>query len=249
MLSRREFVAGLASATMLSAVRLPDVFAQAASSPFLYTLDDYVNPAKQPSEMGRLYLADLREPTVLVSWATWCRPCVDKIPKYNEWCKQYGEKIKFIGALQEKNMDYEPQLPPGSLYQWMATCVHNELITKYGYGSELFEQAVDQINDKRVESPDLQKILQSCHKSTMDTYNPIPTNPREREAIHATKSRLQAKEKWPLFPTYVLDNQATSTYLGGKTAFFVTLFRNGRKIKTLEGKSEKEVERELRRMV
>jgi len=249
MISRRDFLQGTSALIGLNLVNISSAIGKELPQPFLYTLDDYVNPAKQPSEMGKLYLADFKEPTVLVAWATWCKPCVDKIPKYNELYKQYGEKLRFVSALQEHNIDSPPSVPLLPEAQYMAMCVNNALVTKYSWGSSEFNQVMEELRQGRIYSPELAAFVTNCERNTIEAYNPTYSRPRERQSLKDTIERLKEHNQWPAFPTHFLDDQDTSRYLGGKTAFFVTLFRDGRKIKILEGKSEKQVEKEFARLL
>ncbi|MDO8656523.1 MAG: hypothetical protein Q7K45_04750 [Nanoarchaeota archaeon] len=249
MISRRDFLGGTSALIGLNLINIPSAVGKEQPRPFFYTIEDYVNPVKQPSEMGKLYLAELKEPTVLVAWATWCRPCVDKIPKYNALYKQYGEKLRFVSALQEYNIDSPPDVPPLPEAQYMGMCVNNALVSKYSWGSSEFNQAREELRQGRIKSPELATLVTDCGRNTIEAYNPTYSRPRERQSLQQSIERLQQQDKWPSFPTYFLDDQDTSKYLGGKTAFFVTLFRDGRKIKTLEGKSEKQVEKEFVRLL
>lgn len=51
-----------------------------------------------------LKLADLKEEVIVLDfWATWCRPCVAAMPKYNELYNKYKDKgVNFIGITDEK---------------------------------------------------------------------------------------------------------------------------------------------------
>lgn len=250
MITRRELLLGATSVAGLQVLNPLTSLAQENSArPFLYTLDDYVNPTKPLAEMGKLYLDELQEPTILVTWATWCRPCVDKIPEYNQLYQRYGEKVRFLSALLEHNIDAKPEsIPPLPPSEYLALCMHNSLVSKYELGSKEYEQAIGQLKENRITSTELAEMARVCEEDTREAYDLSSSKPKERQALTYAKERLQQRGKWPLFPTYVLDDKDTLQYLGGKTAFFVTLFRKGRIIKKLEGRAERRIERELAKL-
>ena len=57
---------------------------------------------------GTLKSGDLKGKVAIVDfWATWCNPCIEEIPKYNELSAKYqGKDVEFIGmTVQSGSMD------------------------------------------------------------------------------------------------------------------------------------------------
>lgn len=54
----------------------------------------------------KLISKELNGKTVLINfWATWCPPCKEEIPDFNELYKKYGDDLEIVGVLFEKNKD------------------------------------------------------------------------------------------------------------------------------------------------
>ncbi len=47
--------------------------------PRLYVIEDYVNPTKEPSQFGRIYLDTAPGISLVHVWAAWCKPCVEEL--------------------------------------------------------------------------------------------------------------------------------------------------------------------------
>jgi thiol-disulfide isomerase/thioredoxin len=56
---------------------------------------------------GRTTLADIKGKVAVVDlWATWCQPCLDEIPKYNELTRRYqGKNVAIVGIAVESPHD------------------------------------------------------------------------------------------------------------------------------------------------
>lgn len=54
---------------------------------------------------GKIQLEDLKgKPTIVNFFASWCPPCRNEIPDFNEVYEKYGKDVNFIGInLQEEN--------------------------------------------------------------------------------------------------------------------------------------------------
>src|SRR5687767_4186067 len=58
---------------------------------------DFAAPVLAGSGTGRL--ADLRgRPVVLNFWASWCVPCKDEAPLFEDAYRRYGDRVHFVGV-------------------------------------------------------------------------------------------------------------------------------------------------------
>ena len=60
-------------------------------------------------ESGKTYkLSDKAgKPIIINMWATWCGPCVNELPGFEEMYKKYGEKVQFMMINTEDRSDLE----------------------------------------------------------------------------------------------------------------------------------------------
>ena len=73
-----------------------------------YMMND---PASKPIELTQLDLKNAKEekiilkagkPIIINFWATWCVPCVEEFPQFEELNAKYGDKIDFVMISDEE---------------------------------------------------------------------------------------------------------------------------------------------------
>jgi len=70
----------------------------------LKTFDEKLLPIKIENDI--LSSKDLKDKIVLINfWATWCPPCIEEIPIFNELYEKYSDKFVIVGVLFEKDKD------------------------------------------------------------------------------------------------------------------------------------------------
>ncbi len=95
-LSRRHFLTG--SGALAFSTFHPSS-ARAGQRPFLYFLDDYIDPTKKLDHMNRFYLDTLAKLSIVHVWGYYCEPCIKEMPGLNRLYSQYQDKLTFISAL------------------------------------------------------------------------------------------------------------------------------------------------------
>jgi cytochrome c biogenesis protein CcmG/thiol:disulfide interchange protein DsbE len=99
--NRRRYVAqaaAICAALMLAIAKLAAAAAPAATAPDFRRDDLAGRPVRLSDYRGKVVLLDF--------WATWCAPCLEEMPTFVRWQKQYGPaRLQVIGV----SMDDEAQ--------------------------------------------------------------------------------------------------------------------------------------------
>ncbi len=205
-LSRREFLSS--TAAVVGSNVLPSVLhssAQAATGqrPFLYSLEDYIDPQKKLIQFGRMYLDELQGFTAIYSWTLYCRTCYEEIPELNAASLRFKDSLHFLGVLGGISNRIT-----GSPEKEFQLCV------------ELWRK------------PEEYCERWSRSEFDPHLYRPVRRK-EFGEEIFGYRARKQQQGKWPLFPVHVVDDQYTRRYFQEDYLKSVVVLKEGKFYKKL----------------
>ncbi len=226
--------------------------------PQLWNLEDYLDPERDPQTVRRLYLDDIDGPAFIVSWAEWCLPCTEKIPEYNRLYEKYGGEARFISAVTP---DYIGDVGRKCLNVlarsnciWRTDDPSEEKARKERICVEALKKQFSAAESPP--SPEFAAVLRDCYDE-YGAYWPINASPEDRAYYRQRLdiSYLQQKQRWPAFPTHVLDHIPTMQYLDPRRQTRSVLFNvyllDGKHWATIGGRrwDSRRIERTLKRLI
>ncbi len=235
-ITRRQVLLGIGGFTGLAIVGDLEALAK-TGRPKLYVLDDYVNPHKEPSQFRTVYLDTLPGISVVHVWGTWCDPCIEELPAYNQLFSRYQQRngVSFVSALLEGALFTMNPLAI-SPEQAVAMCIDGSMIDKHPFGSPEYK-SMEKALQSHPYGPELTKILKECNEQTRRAYAQ-GSHPEKREKAGERLAQFKAQGKWTNCPTYVLDDDDTDDFLRGKNPSgvpYTTFLVNGRYYATVSG--------------
>ena len=205
-LTRRDLLLGFSALTLLSGS------ATSKQRPFLFSIEDYVDPQKEPEQFWKFYLDDLNGITLVHVWSEWCLPCIDELPNWNKFYEKRKNKICFVSALDKNLVNYKPYIKdPKKFYSEL---LWNELIELHPYESNEWKSAWKELKTGKPSSQKLITLVDQANARTQHEYNQPKSRPLDREVYGKTIQELKAKRHWLNFSSYILDDDPTRKFLG-----------------------------------
>jgi len=98
----------------------------------------------QAPDGAPLNIAELQGKVVALNfWATWCRPCIDSIPRYNAIVEQYEDDIVFIAVTSEPPEKVEPLLEKLGMRAWIACDTDSSVFRNYNVNQLPYGVVID----------------------------------------------------------------------------------------------------------